>query len=50
MINNNIGVLNAQRCKTDCNHYGCQSCFIKLNDKCPYCRQDINEYYKISKI
>lgn len=33
--------------KTDCNHYGCDRCFIKLNNKCPYCRQEIDEYYKI---
>jgi len=33
--------------KTDCNHYGCHDCFVKLNNICPYCRQKIKEYYKI---
>ena len=33
--------------KTNCRHYGCEKCFQKLNNKCPYCRQDITEYYKI---
>ena len=33
--------------KTSCNHYGCEKCFQKLNNICPYCRQTITEYYKI---
>ena len=33
--------------KTSCQHYGCEQCFQQLYNKCPYCRQDINEYYKI---
>ena len=34
--------------QTDCGHYGCQSCFNQLNnDKCPYCRSLVSEYYKI---
>ena len=33
--------------KTSCNHYGCEKCFQKLNNIRPYCRQTINEYYKI---
>jgi hypothetical protein len=33
--------------KTSCQHYGCEKCFQQLYNKCPYCRQDINEYYKI---
>ena len=33
--------------KTSCKHYGCEKCFQKLNNICPYCRQTITEYYKI---
>jgi len=33
--------------QTNCGHYVCQRCFNKLNDKCPYCRSQISEYYKI---
>ena len=33
--------------KTSCQHYGCEKCFQKLNNLCPYCRQYITDYYKI---
>ena len=34
--------------KTNCGHYGCEECFIKLKSNiCPYCRQNITQYNRI---